>query len=274
MTDIETTEGPLGGLSLYDSPIFENHYIDLVALEVRWGSALGPIDAVDALKVRAEIESAVPSLSLAVVDRIEQRDISVVLGDDQEQSSASVESGFQLRDEKEEAVVALLPRSLTIQVSAYSRWSVSVLPLLEAAVGSIVSRFKPDLVSRVGLRYINRIEDLSCTRPADWSGKISPALLSVYNEWGLQAWVRQAQQQVELSIDKEHGAVLRHGLLYRQGAPNNYLIDVDVFSQRSRSVDVEGIAQAFTRMNRTALAIFQQSADHGYLARRQEEEEQ
>jgi uncharacterized protein (TIGR04255 family) len=271
MTDVETTaDAPLGGLSLYDSPIFENHYIDLVALEVRWGSAVGAISTDDALKFRTAIEESVPDLRLPFVDRVEQRDISVVLGDANEQAAPTVESGFQLRDEDRDVTVVLLPRSVAIQVSAYSRWSVSILPLLVAALSSAVSQFSPDLVARMGLRYINRIEDESCKKPADWSGKIAPALLSVYNIWGLQTWVRQAQQQIELTIDREHIAVLRHALLYGPGGPDNYMIDVDVFSQRARSVDPAGIAQAFTRMNRTALAIFQQSVDHDYLAKRQE----
>jgi uncharacterized protein (TIGR04255 family) len=268
-------DGPLGGLALYDSPILNAPDIDLVALEVRWTEACSAVEASDALAIRDAIEAHVEGLRLPVVEPIAQKSLTVAFaGESPKTTEETVDAGHQLRAEDQSVVVAVLPHALSIQMSQYERWSVSARPILEAALNASIPMLRPSLVARIGLRYVNRIEDDLCVHPTDWNGKIAPALIAPYLDWGLQKWVRAANQAIEFEIDEDHRAVLRHGVFYqRTGVASDYLLDIDIFSQRTRSADAAALVESFTRMNRTSLAIFQQSINFDYLTDRAKEGE-
>lgn len=256
---------PFGGLPLHDERIiFEHQYIDLVALEVRWASPLSDVDQAAAVSIRDAIEASVNNLTLPVIERVEQRALTVELGEGRV-SQTPVDSGFVLRTEDQNIAVSVLPQSVGIQTSTYTRWSESMMPLIAATLGGVAEALNPGLVSRTGLRYVNRINDGACTAPKDWASRLSPALVAPYKDWGLQQWVSVARAQIDLALEANHGARLQHGAL----SPTDYLVDIDVYSQRSQTLDVADMVSSFTRMNRTALAIFQQSVPLDYMRSRQ-----
>jgi uncharacterized protein (TIGR04255 family) len=256
---------PFGGLPLHDEKIiFEHQYIDLVALEVRWASPLSDIEQSAAVRIRDAIEASVGDLTLPVIERVEQRALTVELGEGQF-SQTPVDSGYVLRTQDQNVAVSVLPQSVGIQTSAYTRWSESMRPLIAATLAGVAGALRPGLVSRTGLRYVNRINDDTCTAPKDWASRLSPALVAPYKDWGLQRWVSVARAQIDLALEANHGARLQHGAL----SPTDYLVDIDVYSQRTQTLDVADMVSSFTRMNRTALAIFQQSVPLEYMRSRQ-----
>jgi len=275
-TQSDTIEdGPLGGLTLQDTHLLKNPNIDVVALEVRWGKPTRSLTAAEAVAVRDAIEKRVEGLRLPVVEGMTQRMVTVQFdGQKADTSTTDTEgAGHQLRAENQAVSFALLPHAVAIQIgSGYERWSVSARPLIESVLAAVIPLVSPELVARIGLRYVNRIEDESCVEPSDWAGKIAPPLLAPYREWELGSRVRSANQAIELTVDEDHGAALRHGVVYqRTGLASDYLLDIDVFSQRVRTPDTEALVRAFTRMNRTALAIFQKSVVEDYLIAKYEE---
>ena len=259
---------PLGNLPLSNAKIiFDQHCIDLVALEIRWLTPLGNIEEGTAVQIRDTIEERINGLRLQTIERVEQRSLTVVLDEATLPSQPEVEYGHILRTDDQKIAVSILPHSLGIQLGEYERWSITVRPLLEAALTAITDVLNPGLLARIGLRYVNRIHDESCTSAQDWIGKISAALVAPYSDWGMRSWVRTAREQIEFSIDQDHAAVLRHGVL----SPNEYLIDIDIFSQRTLQTNTDDLVRRFTQMNRTALANFQQSIVVDYLLSRQSE---
>lgn len=258
-------EVPFGDLPLHgEKVIFEHQYIDLVALEVRWASPLNDVEQGAAVRIRDSIEAEVGDLTLPVIERVEQRAVTVEL-DDGKVSQTPVDSGFVLRNLDQNIAVSVLPQSVGIQTSTYRRWSESMKPLIAATLAAVSEALSPGLVSRTGLRYVNRINDDACVAPKDWASRLSPALVAPYNDWGLQPWVSVARSQVDFALEANHGARLQHGAL----SPTDYLVDIDVYCQRSQTFDVADMVSSFTRMNRTALAIFQQCVPLDYMQSRQ-----
>jgi len=262
-------DGPLGGLTLQDTHLLNKPDIDVVAMEIRWAQATPSLTSAETLAVRDAIEKHVGWLRLPVVESMTQNNLTVQFDADEASAStvSTADVGQQLRSEDQAVSFAILPHAIAIQVSSgYERWSKSARPLIEAVLTAVMAIVKPELVARIGLRYVNRLEDDACTLPTDWVGKVDAALLAPFGDWGLGKRVRSANQVVELAIDDDHGAMLRHGVFYqRTGKASDYLLDIDVYSQRARTPDVAELVQAFTRMNRTALAIFQQSTNAEYL---------
>lgn len=256
---------PFGNLPLHEEKvIFDHQYIDLVALEVRWASPLSDIEQGAAVRIRDAIEASIDGVALPVIERVEQRALTVELGDGQVIQNP-VDAGYVLRAQDQNIAVSLLPQSVGIQTSAYTRWSESMKPLIAATLAGVADTLNPGLVSRIGLRYVNRINDDACTAPKDWATRLSPALVAPYRDWGLQQWVNVSRAQIDFALDANQGARLQHGAM----SPTDYLIDIDVYSQRSQSLDVADLVSSFTRMNRTAVAIFQQSVPLEYMRSRQ-----
>jgi hypothetical protein len=78
--------------------------------------------------------------------------------------------------------------------------------------------------------------------------------------------VRQAQQQVEVTLDGRHGALLRHGPIHDQSSKSvNYLLDLDVFAHAASPFNPAEVVDAAERLNRTALSLFQACVSAAYL---------
>jgi len=258
---------PFGGLPLRsERTVFDRNFIDLVALEVRWARPLAAVEQGAAIQIRDAIENTLGSVTLPVVERVEQRALTVELADGQA-SQQSVDVGHVLRTQDQMIAISVLPQSVGIQLNTYLRWSESMKPLIAAVLSGVTGTLDPGVVSRAGLRYVNRIHDTDCSDPKDWAdGRISPALVAPYkDDWGLQQWVHVAREQIDFVLDDSSGARLQHGAL----TPTDYLIDIDIYNQRSQKLDVPEMVSLFTRMNRTAAALFQQSVPIEYMESRQ-----
>lgn len=268
----EPEDGPLGGLALHDTQLLNKPDIDVVAIEIRWAQPTRSLTPAETITVREAIEQEVTGLRLPILEPLTQNNLTVQFDASKASAStsATADAGQQLRTEDQSVSFAILPHAIAIQVSSgYVRWSKSARPLIKAVLSAVLPILNPEIVARIGLRYVNRLEDDACIVPSDWAGKVEAALLAPYGEWGLGGRVRSANQVLELAIDDDHVAMMRHGAFYqRTGTASDYVLDIDVFSQRARTPDVAEIVHAFTRMNRTALAIFQQSTNPDYLVER------
>lgn len=137
---------------------------------------------------------------------------------------------------------------------------------LEVLLDAVAKELAPSLVQRIGLRYVDRFVDPSCKTLRDWFGKIDNTLLGPLGNPVFGSMVRQAQQQVEVTLDGRHGAVLRHGPIHDQSSKSvNYLLDLDVFAHAATTFNPSEVVDAAERLNRTALSLFQACVSAEYL---------
>lgn len=181
--------------------------------------------------------------------------------------------GWQIAASGGATHVTLMPESLIVQVSQYERWSVSLKTPLSVLLADVVEHLRPSLVQRIGLRYVDRFQNPQCETANDWRGKISDSLLGPVLNDVFGDKVRAAQQQVELSLDSQHGALLRHGPAPDPSTRSvNYLLDIDIFDLAARAFVAEEILNAAERLNRTSLSLFQACVCPDYLKSLQEKE--
>lgn len=260
------TSTPLAGLPGADRTLLDRPPLELAIAEVRLISPASSIDDEAGLRIRDSLTSKgwhFPTLNVA---RAQHVAFTMGSGGASQQVS-DVASGWQMISGDGSTQVTVMPESLVVQTMAYHRWSVSLRPLLEAALEALAEALAPTLHQRIGLRYVNRFTDPDASSPASWSGRVSPELLGAACHPLLGKHVRGAQEQVELSLEETSGALLRHGPFVDPGVANatSYLLDIDVFDGQTARFDAATIVERAEALNRTAAVLFQAALTPGFL---------
>jgi uncharacterized protein (TIGR04255 family) len=258
---------PLDGLPAADPVLLANAPLELAIAEVRFVDAGRDITVDDALAIQRAVAAAGWAL-----DRFEpatqqtlQLTVSPTGAAPQVQEQAR---GWRYFTADDSTQLTVLPGLVAVQTSAYERWSVSLRPLLAGVLRGLEASVTPTLVQRIGLRYIDRFVDRAADQPTAWLGRLSDALLGPLADSVIGPRLASAQQQLEIRLGAEHGALLRHGP-FRDGAAAgkvSYLLDIDVFDTRTAAFEPDAVIQRAERLNRTALALFQTAVTAEYLA--------
>jgi uncharacterized protein (TIGR04255 family) len=208
------------------------------------------------------------------VDRLEPAqqqaiEMQFVPGQPPQPKVDSVTSGWQLFGSDGFSVATILPNVATIQTSRYTSWDNTFRPLLHGLITAISDVQSPTILQRIGLRYIDRLVDESAQRPSFWRDKLTSQILGPIADPHLSDMVVTAQQQVELRIDENRRALLRHGP-FPDGAAHgaiSYLIDIDVFDNNSSVFSIDDILEKSDDLNLVALSLFQATLAPDYLAK-------
>jgi len=258
--------GPLGGLPAARPVLLGAAQIDVALVEVRFVAAQSELSTSDALLVRQSLADA--QIDLPRMQPAQQQQVTVAMGPagsaaPHVQVSAR---GWQFAAADGQLTATVLPGAIAVQCTRYVRWSESLSPAVSALLEALMGVMAPELVSRIGVRYINRLVDEGAQAPQAWLGRINPAVLGVVSEPVLGASLVSSQQQFELRFDDDHGALVRHGT-FVDGASRgaySYLLDLDVFDTASTAFVPDDIVQRARGLNRAALALFQQIVTQDY----------
>lgn len=259
-------EGPLGGLPPADRTLLVSAPLEVAIIEIRFTAEPSDISSSDAMRIR-DVLSHASSLSFPRVEQALQQQMQVEFGPEASAQVRVQSRGWQFTSSSGRTQVTLMPQSLILQTSDYERWSTSIKAPLEALLVAVEKLLAPVLVQRTGLRYIDRFVDAACQSVADWEGKIDDTLLGPVRHPVLGMKIRAAQQQVELAIDDNHGALVRHGPVLDEATSRstNYLLDIDVFNTSTYAFEVQTVTDQAERLNRTALSLFQAGVTPDYL---------
>jgi uncharacterized protein (TIGR04255 family) len=247
---------PFGDVPLTRHVLLGNNRIEAAVIEVRFVGDDKTFSAVDAA---AMLDVLKERTSITRLDTAEQRELSVTFAGGEAQPSVEVVSrGWRFFSADENEMITVFPNVAIIQVRGYRRWSDSFRPLLEATLAAVTLNGAPSLVQRVGLRYINRLTGTPGEPASVWAGRIAPAFAGPLAEPIVGALLRGAHQQLELELETDVGAIIRHGLVPNP-ADNEYgyLIDLDVFHTGSASFTDRYVVWCAQRLNRTAARLFQ-----------------
>lgn len=257
---------PLGGLPAAERVILGRHALEVALIEIRFDSTEEAVNAADGLRIGEAIRSS--GVDVPGQQPIDQQSLTVnVDPTGASHELASHARGWQYASADQSLVVVVLPALLSLQTTRYQRWSASLAPQLEAACLAIASTLKPQIINRVGLRYVNRFVDSEADTPAAWRGRINAALLGVIDHPQIGSRLTGAQQQFEINLGGASGALVRHGV-FRDGATHgsfNYLLDLDVFDGQARAFDPSTVLEQATALNRTAMSLFREMVTDDYF---------
>jgi uncharacterized protein (TIGR04255 family) len=265
---LRDVDQPLGGLSPGERVLLAKAQIELALGEVRFSGGRTVIGTDEALQVRDLLAAA--DITVPQLQQTQQQQVSVSVGPGGASPTLEVQThGWQLASADGHLVVSLQPGTFAVQSTRYQRWGRSLAPALAATLSVVAEVMAPDLVHRVGLRYVNRLTLPGAVAPAAWRGSIIEAGLGLVTDDVLGPSVVATQQQVELRLGDTQGALIRHGAFVDAASHGeySYLVDLDVFDAATARFDPAAILDVATRLNRTALPLFQHLVTPGYRER-------
>lgn len=231
----------------------------MALVEIRYSAGDTSINADQGLEIQrilVENDIALPRIQPAQKQQI-------ALNIDSAGPSSQVEiqgQGWQLLAGDGVTAITVMPDSISVQTGRYERWSVSIQPILTALVGAIAKTLGPELIYRIGTRFVNRLVDVDADSPQAWIGRIDPVILGAVTSDTFGRLLVSTQQQMELRLGTSERALIRHGAFADAAQRNSYsyLVDTDVFTLESMRFSPESIERWTRLLNVTALSIFQQ----------------
>jgi uncharacterized protein (TIGR04255 family) len=166
--------------------------------------------------------------------------------------------GWRFSSSDGASAVTLFPDSVGLETTAYKTWP-EFADRIASVINVLVDQVAPAFEQRLGIRFVNRIQNQGIQSPAAWDGLLSEYLLGPILHPGLASAVRGTQQIVQLDLGDGVACGLRHLLVPADAnrAEFDYLIDLDVFRERGIPFDPAGVESALTTFNDYAVQLFQ-----------------
>lgn len=249
---------PLGGLPPAEPVLHASHNLELVVVEIRYTGATGTFTSDDALTLRDALLAA--GVRVPAIEAVANQEVAFQVGPDGPDAKISTrEVGWQLSAPDGSVSAVLTSDVIRLQTTGYTRWSESLAKPLEIILVAAQPVLQPQLVARVGVRFINRFVNPDARHPRDWTGSIEGPFLGPVLDEMLGDKIISTQQQMEISLGAAQGAIVRHGAFVdaaeRGGV--SYLLDIDMYNQAGLRADTSVIMEEATRLDRTALTLFQ-----------------
>lgn len=256
------SEQPSSGRFMLSSP-----QIEVALAEIRFSPLQREIAIHEALAFRDALRAV--GVELEAVQPAAARELSLAMTPEGVQSSLVAQAnGWQISDAAHQTVVTVLPAVVSMQTTQYERWSVTMRPALEALLAAVGEMLSPQLRSRVGLRYVNRLAGAAAGTASYWSTRIDPGLLGALNEASFADRVTGSQQQLDLADGPGRGRTIRHGC-FRDAANRNsfsYLLDIDSFDTTTEPFEAAEIVGVAEELNRVAAQTFRGALTDAYSA--------
>ena len=250
---------PWGGLPAAEPVLHARHNLELVIVEIRYAGATGSFGSDSAIALREALEAI--DVDLPALEAVKNQEVSLQVGPDGPDARVTARDvGWQLASADGRTSAVVSSEVIRVQTANYVRWSESLARPLEVILRAAHPLLLPQLVSRIGVRFINRFTDPQARSPRAWLGRIERPFLGPIADDVCGEHLQASQQQLDLTLGPAQGAIVRHGAFpdpAERGAVS-YLLDVDTYNQAGLRPDPGTILEEATRLDRTALALFQQ----------------
>jgi len=230
--------------------------LELVVCQIRHERRLVVGEGATALAIHEALGGA--GGSYPSIDEVSGAELNVVVGMGAPDFRETKTSGWRLTSADGAWVITLMPDNFSLETSAYTTWSDDFAPRLGTLIDAVAEHVKPTVEQRIGLRYVDRINELGLTELAAWRAYLRPELLGLVLHPQIGPGVRQYLQQVVIEFADGVVAGLRHGPVVEPGREViDYQLDYDIFRQRGRPFDASMVKAAAAQFNIYALQLFQ-----------------
>ncbi len=254
---------PLGGLTGGARVLLERTHMEAAVAEVRFVPGRDELPEASAVAVW----NALGKDRLPIFERHAVSTVNLTVTPNGADQTTQAQHGWVLASNDRRTVVTLLPSMVVVQTAAYARYSTSLGDPLRVALRTFAEATGASVVQRLGLRYINRLQDAAASSPAFWRDHVRPAFAGpLVGETG--GLVEALHQQVQFKLDESAAARVQSGVFREQGVDERYsfLVDLDVFREQALDFDETLVADMTRQLNRTALALFTQVLSEKYWA--------
>jgi uncharacterized protein (TIGR04255 family) len=173
--------------------------------------------------------------------------------------TTEIAHGWHLKSEDGAWTAALLPGHFSLETTKYSHWQ-HFRDRLSALAAAVEEVARPTMEQRLGLRYVDRLDQPPVMSPPGWAPWIHPTLMGPLLHPQLAEHVRSVRQQIDFDLGSGRQCVLRHGTV--SDAPGHvgtvYLLDFDVYRQQARRFSTGEVLRTAEDFHRQADALFQQ----------------
>jgi uncharacterized protein (TIGR04255 family) len=126
-----------------------------------------------------------------------------------------------------------------------------------SVVDALLDKYKDTQISRIGLRYVNKIE-LQERNPLDWEDYININLLSPLSHFGNSYSLSKAMQDIELNFD-DYLVKFRYGM-FNPDFPSPilkkvFVIDIDAYS--NHATDINELKTTFDKFHSSIQQLFE-----------------
>jgi len=260
--DLDQFDLPLGGLTAMPHIRLERTHMEAAIAEVRFLPSMVEISEPAAVAVWDGIgRDAFP-----VFERHAMSTVDLTVSPEGTDANSQIQQGWALASATRRNSIMLLPAMVAVQTTAYSRYSTSIGDLLNRTLSLFTGATGASLVQRLGLRYINRLQDHQAVSPQFWKDHLSPAFGGPLTG-DLAELIDATHQQVVLKLNDTASVRINSGVFREEGADPrySYLVDIDVFREQAFSFDADLCSNRMRQMNRTAFALFGQVLSGDYL---------
>jgi uncharacterized protein (TIGR04255 family) len=249
-----------------DRTILENNPLQLVVCQVRFDEADVLNDRKTARRFFSKLgglDGPFPKFTQILTQRVT---INPQAGPG-ETPTTEQQRGWQFSNAAGDCHITLLPDSLALETTAYPGWD-QFAPPLQRALDVLAEEADPAIEQRLGLRFVNLIILDEVHGGADWDGYIAADLLAPDHHPVLGPGIVGAQHRVVLDLGDELRCILNYALVPDANGSGRvgYMLDLDVFRERSAPFAAADVFKASELMNDRAVSLFQQVVTPRLLA--------
>jgi uncharacterized protein (TIGR04255 family) len=231
--------------------------LKLVVCQARYPRKLAAVDLEVGLAVQRALGGADRwRLDEAQSQLILSLAVSQVQGGAPAATPLDTQPGWQLMADEGAWTVTILPQSVSLETTRYENWA-HFSDRFSALLVAVQAAVHPGAEERLGLRYVNRIEEPRVESAGAWARWIRPEVLGIVLHPEIGAGVVATQQQVDVKANHGLRATLRHGVLREDNSVLSYIIDIDTYRTGVRPFDPESILEEAGRQNQLARQLFQ-----------------
>jgi uncharacterized protein (TIGR04255 family) len=230
--------------------------LELVVCQIRHERRLVVGEGMTALAVHDALGGA--GGAYPAVDEVTGGELNVQVGLGAPSVRETKTSGWRFASEDGTWVITLMPDNFSLETSAYTTWDDDYFPRLGALIDAVATHVEPTFEQRIGLRYVDRIDQLGLTDLQAWRPYLRPEILGLVLHPQIGPGVTAYQQYLVVELHDGATAGLRHGPVVEAGRETvDYQLDYDIFRQGGRPFNAATIKAAAAQFNIYALQLFQ-----------------
>ena len=173
------------------------------------------------------------------------------------QASQRVPAGWQFKSTDEQTVVSVMTDQMTLETRHYPGWEVFER-IWRACLAALAGHVSPQLVTRLGLRYVNRVRPKRVHTAAEWHEKdlVDPTFLGPAAGSPLSGFITTAEGRASVTFADGVDALIHHGVLV-EGKEQVFVLDIDCFTTTSEAFSIDAVVAGARVLNDHSLEVFQ-----------------
>lgn len=166
----------------------------------------------------------------------------------------NMEQVFHFRDAAGAWTVTITRSFVSLETTAYENFP-DFIRRWHFLMSVVADELDLDRQERIGLRYVNQVPLVGEPTAAALSSLLKPEIVGMVGAHPSTERLLSSMQ--ELRFARDRGAcTVRHGLIPRDDAASDYVVDLDLYDDQPGELDVDAQARLLAEFNHQAFDLF------------------